>query len=331
LPPSSAGALFDPAEFHWKPFKNYFDLDKLSADLPCRFISNENFGLLFDDWRQHLSIRILYYGHGSNTTVPGQVRSYYKMLFGDRAVTTEEYLPDSFQLPLDRARLLFGGRGETVLAMSSMFWLYDFGRRVEYPLKKYYDYLSQPADFMYRKIVTALWPVMRIATQSMAIQAVKKNMRNGRQFVALHIRRGDYWKKCQTDFGPDSPYADSRMLRRCYATDESIIQLLRSRFPVDRALMIYICTNGRRGHAAVPPSHRKSDYDFTAFSSSLPPGWTVLMWEDLHAKINDPNEIALTEQMIAVGADYFIGNLWSSFSRHIQEWRALRNRSSDWI
>jgi hypothetical protein len=237
-----------------------------------------------------------------------------------------------------------------------MFWFYGFEKTQPYPLTSYFNYMDVD---IYRRIIKGLRPsesIHQIATVAKAyltgilpspvfvsadgktstgemISALMdsiKTAKGSKEFIAIHVRRGDYWSKCKH-------IKDDVLRGHCYPSIERIegvieeyvasIQtaedddeddiraqqvnqdssILPSTVP-DKDVTIYIATNIGTPH--------------TEFAGLIK-RYNVMFYEDLFMVEGglDPSEMALIDVEMGEGAGVFFGVMYSSLSRSVYERR----------
>lgn len=309
---------YKPVEFIWNNFDRYFDSSHLLR-LPCKTISIEN----FQNLNRGASVGIInYIDLGEGATTQNQIKEYYehtvRIPFDGIACRNVYY-----QLSRDDIIQEYGNdESSRVLALGSLFWHYDFGIKQQYPISKYYEYLEAPADPIYKKISSSLVFGERITTiGNLILSKITEPM------IAAHVRRGDYGSKCNESWHRES----------CFVTDE----YLESSLKTFNQSMVFISTNDETMNTTSLAGKgmvflrdllgESEDLNYTpqlnleqlAEDDSKPPSAPSLRM-DL-----DPIDFALLDQYICIyGAVEFIGNIHSSFSRHIVEQRALKGRKS---
>lgn len=336
--------LFKPLLSRWQPLEYYFDQSALYS-LPCRVISSDNFYSLY----RARSVGSLHYHHISDTaTSESQVREYYQQVLGvpfDKV----EWDPKEVTYLLSKPSLLalHNSDPSPVLALGSLFWYYDFEVKVRYPLTKFYDYLSHP---LYKKITKGLVFSERLVETRNKV--MKKGGLDEIPFYAIHVRRGDYFHKCLdlvSNRGGDGDKLltpslkawirrnpreswlsriPSPLLNTCYTPLPYLVEVL-SRETQQGTLprVLYIATNADADDMDKMRASLESEsgpFSRVLFQSDLfTRGDGSGIWEAL-----DPVDLGLVDQLIAIQAQAFKGNLHSSFTRTIIEARQLEGLSS---
>ena len=216
------------------------------------------------------------------------------------------------QLTRNEVVSYFGDLDTPVLSFGAMFWMYGFGKEQPYPLKKYMDYMDVD---LYRNIVSGLAvsdsiknivlvaraylhgllerPVYVTAdgkistdeTLSSLLWSIDK-LAPQQKFIAIHVRRGDYWNKCKH-------IKDATLASHCYPSIEQIEQEIEEHIDStrgeegneDKDKTIYIATN---------IGESRSEFD------SLVAKYNVLFFQDLFIVSQlesglDPNQMALID------------------------------------
>ncbi|KAJ3284450.1 Protein O-linked-mannose beta-1,4-N-acetylglucosaminyltransferase 2 [Rhizoclosmatium sp. JEL0117] len=290
----------------WHPFEYYFDLTNLSTTLPCEFITFDNFYSL----NQGAKLPAIRYHHlGDNKTSERQLRDYYNLI-ARLPFNKLEYDNAYFHLPAKEIMNLHAKDATPVLALGSMFWYFDFGVPVKYPLHGYHDYME---NALYRRISESLVPTERVQSR---VEAALKTAGLGDGFVAIHVRRGDYESKCREL--PEGVLQD-----RCFTRLDFISDALRAKFSenVRRKSVLYISTNA--GESEVREM-------VNTFGNS----WgRVMVHGDLKEKPvegirEDGIDECLFDQLVCARSVHFVGNMYSSFTRHVIDMRRIRRLES---
>lgn len=228
-----------------------------------------------------------------------------------------------------------------------MFWMYGFDKTQPYPLKNYVNYMD---NNLYRKVVSGLQVadnIMDIVNVAQAylegfidapvfvtgsgktstgesidsIMSSAKSSRSrvsGKEFLAIHVRRGDYWNKCKR-------IKDLRLRAHCYPSSKRIEQviedylesrrLLSSQQDIpDKQITIYIATN--LGSTNSEFENIANRYNVHFYSD-------IFLSSEKQSGM-DPSQMALIDVELCSRATMFFGNFYSSFSRSIFEQRELR-------
>ncbi|KAJ3242414.1 hypothetical protein HDU81_003120 [Chytriomyces hyalinus] len=297
---------FKVSEYVWHNFEHYFDLEMLVKHLPCDFITFDNFYSL----NQNRALPVIRYHHlGDNKTSEFQFREYYKSVAKLTFEKVEWDVNAYFQLNNAKILSLHAGDKLRVLALGSMYWYYDFGSPVQYPLTHMQDYMKNPE---YEKISRSLSIHERV--QLAAKMDMKQAGLSDEKYVAVHVRRGDYSEKCQ------ELESNGDMRQRCATSLEfmrlRLTGILNAQAP---ARVLFISTN------ADEAERRRLRQGFST-------DWhTVLFQEDIRQQsdVFDGGDSCFYDQIIASKAQYFVGNMFSSFTRHILEMRNLTYLKSD--
>jgi hypothetical protein len=260
-----------------------------------------------------------------------------------------------------------------VVLLGTMFWYYDFGLGpgfgIQGSTRSKADYVDYMANAEYRKIVRFLAPHPRLQKVAQNVFAMLKSRgASNTQIISLHLRRGDYLQKCETEMFEnvnDNRWRytgeDWRLFQLCYPNDRDVAKYILSLFshlkPNEATCekILYISTNDPS--ARKPPedamkndltleeasqrlseiSDTEATYEIGRLKRLLPTyvSRCIYFYQEVTSSIDELSDLdvaighdtldqILIEQWIAVQSDLFVGNRWSSFSRHIAEWRHLR-------
>lgn len=291
---------FSPLNYTWNPLEKYFSPRPL-LDLPCATISFENFVSL-NAGRSLGKLR--YHSLGDATSVT-QLTEYYGNISHFVFDSVEEDPNAYTHQSLDEVRALHSANADRVLALGALFWYFDFGIKPTYPLDRVYNHLDHP---VYRKIQEALQfnPFLEdLASRSL--------LKLPKQFVALHLRRGDYLAKCDA-IQQERP----SLFDKCYQTNTYVKKFLKT---LGAKTAVFIATNpetNRENLRKVAGDKRKL-YFLEDILAPLSEPWAL--------STLDPVERSIVEQIICIKAERFVGNLYSSFSKTIIENRTLQGRN----
>jgi hypothetical protein len=250
----------------------------------------------------------------------------------------------------------FGSDESHVLSFGAMFWMYGFEKNQPYPLKGYFDYMDVD---LYRSVVRGLrvaeniYQIVAIAKAyiqgvletpvfvtgtgqtstremiSALVSSIKESQGDSREFIAIHVRRGDYWNKCKH-------INDEKLRAHCYPTIERIEQVLedyiesrkeldlmergntqkkKKKTMADKGFTVYIATNIEGSHAEFDRLVKK--YKVVFFQD-------VFLASEADSGL-DPSQMALIDVELCAHATMFFGNFFSSLSRSIYEQRELKS------
>jgi len=289
---------YQPLNFTWHPFTNYFRSHELLG-LPCTTISHEN----FESLNAGASLGTLRFHPLGSGASEEQVVEYYGNVSHFRYDRVEVDRSAYMHHSLEEIRSLHGSDPSHVLALGSLFWYYGFGLKPEYPLTQFYNYLDSSREYQDIQEALAFHPRL----ESLAVQSVANLPEN---FVAVHLRRGDYAQKC------DEVAYDPQLYSRCFQSNDVLRRTL-SRLKVG---VIFVATNPETPRATLK-ADLGGQYQLLFLEDLLVPSpdpYTLLPL--------DPIERAIVEQLICTRASRFIGNLYSSFSRTIIDHRFLRGK-----
>jgi hypothetical protein len=178
-------------------------------------------------------------------------------------------------------------------AIGNVFWMYTFDAPLDYPQTRYTDIMSEGNE-LYKSIAGALQFTARHHEMAFIPSEV--------QYGAIHWRRGDYREKCAEELYP----------LRCYP---GFIQLTNMVSLIDPGKVYMWTVLSNR------PTHR-----IRILLSRL--GYRTFNSIKHRYKDMDTVDLAIVDQIVAVNAQIFIGNMYSSFTRTISDMRRLRNLTS---
>ncbi|KAJ3267330.1 hypothetical protein HDU77_000043 [Chytriomyces hyalinus] len=300
---------FKVSEYVWHNFEHYFDLETLVKHLPCDFITFDNFYSL----NQNRALPVIRYHHlGDNKTSESQFREYYKSVAKLTFEKVEWDVNAYFQLSKAQILSLHASDEKQVLALGSLYWYYDFGHPVQYPLTHVQDYMKNPE---YERISRSLSIHERIQ------RAVKMDMKQAglldEKYVAVHVRRGDYSEKCREL--ENNGDAKERCMTSLEFMRSRLTGILSAKAP---GRVLFISTNADEAERRRLRQGFSSDW------------YTVLFQEDIRRQGGvehtfDGGDSCFYDQVIASKAQYFVGNMFSSFTRHVLEMRNLTDLKSD--
>jgi hypothetical protein len=323
--------MFDPLEYEWTSFDLYFDIPSLKL-LPCSTISSDNFYSLFRD----KSLGTLRYHHVSDeATSESQIKNYYKTVMDLKYEKVEWDLGITYGLSDAELYDLHSRDNSTVLALGSMFWYYNFGISVEYPMTKFYAYLNDP---LYNQITRGLsFSERLLKIADVLLGRIKK------PYVSFHFRSGDYAQKCAEMIQKDpnalrNPDIYSGM---SYYLTKNPKAAWKSNitWPIFDSCFTPLFWIKKK----IQPLKNISSTLFVSTNAealekieiahALPEFKVYYMEDILHAA--DPVrsclnsvDLSILDQLLSINAAHFVGNLYSSFSRAIIESRSLQGRES---
>jgi hypothetical protein len=243
----------------------------------------------------------------------------------------------------------FGSLETHVLGFGAMFWIYGFEKTQPYPLESYFNYMDVD---LYQRIVKGLrvaenlHQIVTVAEANLqgiletpvfvtgsgqtnsgemisALMSSIKETRDAKaEFIAIHVRRGDYWNKCKH-------IKETHLRDHCYPSIERIEQVLkdyidsRKRADLietrDKQVTIYIATN--------------IGGDYSEFGT-LVKRYNVVFFQDLFIVDEadsglDPSQMALIDVELCSRATMFFGNYFSSLSRSVYEKREIHSLQYD--
>jgi hypothetical protein len=284
---------FHILNYIWEPIEDYFEEATL-AQLPCKVISLGNFKSLVATHEPY-SLGKLHFNPVAHATSKQQLIDYYVSVlnFTFDSIVSEERM---YQLTKQEIQSKFAADESKVLTIGCMFWFYNFGRYQEYPLRSYANYMT---DAMYTQIVGAV----RIHSDYVRLAMdVTENVFRGK-FLAVHVRRGDYWNKCKR-------LTELDLQANCYPSTPTLLRTIRNKARENDIRVIYIATNlgGDRQEFAPLEEAFEIYYHQDVFSAT---------------SAFNSNQKALLDMALCSLATDFIGNFYSSFSRTIFEQREL--------
>ncbi|KAJ3381778.1 hypothetical protein HDU92_005127 [Lobulomyces angularis] len=353
--------FYKPADYIWKNIDRYLNSTNLLS-LPCKQISLQNFKSLNKD----LSINNIMYNHLSDeTTSINQVKDYFqhvlKLKFNDIVFNPSIY----YQLTKQEIFNFYGNNNQRVLAVSSMFWHYDFGYKQVFPLKNFHNYLHYGnenenlvvSDNIYEQISVGITYSERLMDLGgRLIKNIFKDVEemNHQEYLSIHIRSGDYLEKCSKIFENLSCFINSTAL---------IMENIEKHFDghLINGGILYISTNEENFREVFKDLHVDFGGKFKKVlfledlleDSEVDEGIedNINLFDDNNKTINEIKDLvyeqdeeekfgelplrmdldkldqSILDQIICVNSKGFIGNYHSSFSRSIIENRIFKNKS----
>ena len=304
--------LFEPAEYEWYDHEKYLSI---KDGIPCSTISWENYwtltGHLMDlndgGWevRYHLI---------SNKTTHEQIDSWYqsslKLNFKALGIVPKQD-PENYMLSQNELTSLFQSN-KKMLAMGNIFWYHDFGVKQSYPLKSTYVHELLENE-IYKSFVDS-YDFNHVLISKSTHLAQHLTMT---PYIAIHLRRKDYKKKCEEYLHRRSVYSS------CYPSQSEIRHLFITKYPPEQYKTLYISTNDAEEILSLRGSLKE---------------YNILSWDDLDLKSVetnppkhswDPIERMVADMVICRAAAMFVGNLFSSLSRHVIESREKEGKEWD--
>jgi hypothetical protein len=324
--------LFDPLEYDWSSFDLYFDIPTLSKLLPCSTISFDNFYSLF----RHSNLGTIRYHHVSNeATSESQMVHYYKDISDLKYEKVEWDLDITYHLSESELKDLHGNDKSTVLALGSMFWYFNFGVFVQYPMSKFYDYMG---NSLYNQITRGLKFSERLVKISNDLLGNFK-----KPFVSFHFRSGDYVQKCAEMIRKDpnslrSPEISSGMsyyltknpkaawksnityplFDSCFTPLFWIKKKIQPLANISRT--VFVSTNAE-SNEKIEIARALSEFKVIYMDDVLD------ATNPIRSSLNSI-DLSILDQLLCINAAHFVGNLYSSFSRAIIESRILDGKES---
>ncbi|KAM0684416.1 hypothetical protein MDAP_000185 [Mitosporidium daphniae] len=214
-------ALFEVSKFRWNPFGIYFDSDRFNENPICSVIDEYNFSNILE------TLAFSAYIKKQQSTRPLKIvwssyRNTIRSLLGTIHACsafnsinispnqTLEYYHDVLFLPslayvdespghnssksgfLDSYSTLYNA--SQFLLLGNMFQFYNFGTEVTYPQLQYKDFFMSHKYASIRSYLIPRPEIKRLTALLIAEASLH------RQFIAIHLRRGDYFGKCTKDF-----------------------------------------------------------------------------------------------------------------------------------
>lgn len=315
--------VYDPLHYEWQPITRYFDHEALKR-LPCKTIPLETFRCL--NGKKPLRTILLRNLGFSKGITRRQIEQYYFWIAGidynDIKPLSSSYLI-FLKNPREVDKLFSRFSQEPVLAIGVAFWLYTFGKTLDYPLTRFHDMMDDPT---YRSITSgvAFHPDLR--------ELGKKLMAHFKCTMTIHWRRGDYRKKC---LHGNSREMTELMMKSCYQTIGSLYRYIRrKRVSPFGKIQIFIATNEGEKVDIFNQIQRHSPHKIISLQMLIRRGkiscyrnqcrksWCLSLYH-----LNEL-DLAILDKIICINSQWFIGNYYSSFSRTISDQRDLRGAKS---
>lgn len=319
------GVLEKNGGYSWIDFDRIFDLDYLlemegKGALGCSAVTLSNFMGLFGP---SAAIDKLYYSRtGPKTIELEQVTNYYvrDSSLPVKAVQVHAGVT-AFQLSGDELSKLLKRETARVLALGNVFWLYNFGVQVEYPLERYYyEHWKQSA--VYRSVSRSLtFSAYHKLVYSRLLGNFVDHL-NSNSMLAVHVRVGDYPQKC-------AALNSVHLTTKCYPSLPSIVKQISAvlDLKLGNLTAIYILGN-------TDFNSNLRILELKRLLKAARPSCQVVVLGDLldHYNLRNPlfdavthilteTDLAVVDQLVAVQSDVFIGNIYSSFTRSIIDQR----------
>ncbi|KAJ3108010.1 hypothetical protein HDU97_002590 [Phlyctochytrium planicorne] len=304
--PEDGDLKFKVSHFRWRKFERYFDLSSM-LNLPCTVITFDNFVGL----NGNRSIGTLRYHHLGNETSEDQVKDYYNLVAGRKFDKLEWDLGVYYQLNKRQLIKLHSSDRSRVLALGNAFWYYNFENSQQHPLVDFHNYMD---NSLYRQISLGLDFSEKIKLVMKKALASSSLLTSG--YIAIHVRRGDYHTKC-IEFRRVAKKEDDMS---CYQSVSQIRSFLSNLYPDSKSRVLVILTNEKNIDGF---NKLRSSWKNVYFQNNL---LTPDVLNELYEQL-DPIELAMVDQLFGIHASDFVGNLHSSFSRHIVEARILMNKT----
>ncbi len=215
-------------------------------------------------------------------------------------VTDKTYLINSTSYSTDKSILKsFGGKTSTLpneldlLFIPLMYQEYDFMNNRNYFISMY--------NVLFKSLKTNL------VREAERFIANKEKGLGGEKYISIHIRRGDWWMdQCIREQKLNS-------IERCYPSVSHIERVMKNLLAVTGAKFVFILTNDAT--------------ELLPLKEVLP----IRMYGDMGRMFTgqttevftDPTEQLIVDMLIAAKSQYFVGNLWSTFSLFIYHQRLL--------
>jgi hypothetical protein len=315
---------FQIQDFEWTPMEDYFELDD---GFPCQTLSMAHFFKLRGN---QTHIGSVHFNPVARATSHEQLQEYYNGILGLEFEEIIEH-PKLSHLKANEVKDVFGRDESPVLALGSLFWTYGFDRHQEYPLKDYFNYMD---NILYSSITSGL--KLQHLIQHFAETCIQQRIGN-RPYLAVHIRRGDYKRKCDS-------IKDSTLRDHCYPQNQKVLDKIEQVFTQrgwknaedDEESDIQDWKEWDEDKAYLYVASNINPRDLPEFSD-LQHRYSVLTFEDVfdetHLETLGWNSIhrALLDREIGRNATHFLGNFYSSFTRAIVEARELDRQSFDFF
>ncbi|KAI3660590.1 hypothetical protein MP638_000130 [Amoeboaphelidium occidentale] len=358
--PFNSSDTFQPHLNEWFPFNQFFDMVTLIEKLPCKFITAENFHSFY--WNNEIKT-MFFHNLDPVATTRQQMVDYLVTMYLQAPSHQIISVEPAFHLSKDRIMQLYGNSDKhTTLYVGSCFWFYNFGLNPVYPLDKFYDYLDESnskIDQLYRQISEGIQPTRDIKNKARDLLSKLKS--HGSKVLAIHVRRGDYYSKCRKEWITRLKEPNWKMFRACYLSDQDLALILNKKLEENPDLVIYISSNAPPSIADIAKYKAQSSapevtsftdfsvetgdlsYDFSKLFDNLDKEHHYkiffstsfeFQFDSIYEEKKHKREMILIEQWMVVEAELFLGNIWSSFSRHIAEWRKLiakNDEGTSWI
>jgi hypothetical protein len=262
------------------------------------------------------------FGSGTNED---QVTGYYKDVLSLPSGNLQT-TPRMYQLNDTEVDFYFGKQSEFykehTLALGCAFWLVDFGYKQPYPIERFVDYMEYKS---YRKSVEGIYASVDRNVYELADEFYNDLIvSEGKAWIGIHIRRGDYWNKCKS-------ISDERLRNKCFPPVEQIQKKIEDVIQQEKVdvkdVFLYIATNSA-DITELEPLTTKYRYSLfkTAFNFASPNKRQY--FRDRLTQL-DTTQVSLFEMLLSSRFDYFIGTVYSSFSRSIIEFRIIDKKP--WI
>ncbi|KAI9315050.1 hypothetical protein BDR26DRAFT_886846 [Obelidium mucronatum] len=307
---------FNISELSWGPISRYFDSSILETSLPCSAISQENFKTLVENEKGIVTVDHAVFNPVAKATSPEQLQEYFNGVLGYRLPTIDTKYSRMSQLSDHQVVENWGTDPARILAFGAAFWMYGFNRSQPYPLTKYENYMS---NVVYAQTVKALEisPRLKLMVKEKLLQVQQVY---GKNLIALHIRRGDYWNKCKR-------IQNLILQKKCYPSDEeirrNIVETIEAQKKSNPSFkpVIYIATNIGGFRKEMEPI--RSIVNTILYFEDVFQAPDQDFANDSHELVLDSIDKALLDIEFCSKAEHFLGNFYSSFSRAIFEKREL--------
>lgn len=314
--------MFNPRHYTWKPFERYFQMGKR---LPCRTAPwdaitslNPKIGRILyptiggpDSYWKNITEWFYWETGGMNWGKIGRFPWFSRALHIKRTEVRRQLLP---MMNLN------------MVAVGVMFYFWNFGQVLDYPLKKFVDFMGNK---LYRDLVLPFHKDLD-SLADMLISCSRSPLLDT-EFDAAHVRRGDYREKCRVKGEGELP--DRRAMLSCHQTT----RYLKSRLALadESRPPVFIATNMPRSVKGATRTivHQK---DLLLGLRLSKPGdrkdlvkmrraWKTVLFLD-------NTERAILDQLICIKAPgIFTGNYFSSFTRTISDHRTLKSSRTDFF
>lgn len=270
--------------------------------LPCRVIDLSNFQSV---WRNSPVEAV--FTRPTTLSSEDELLHYYTktcLLNVTRVERLSSRWPTRFETKADVLAAFRRFHTRAALALGAAFWLYIWNKdTVDFETSQkrglFVDMIADPSSRAIRSRLQFHRRIVDAANQAVA--------RLG-QFVAVHIRRGDYAIKC----GTFAPHIDPL----CLPEDDDVIAHVKHCMSSINPRVVYVCSSDNI-------TALLDEFRMRGISSR-----SMADIEDLVPAPMREHDKSMVEQLIAASATEFFGVFSSSWTRYVVEERALLGRAS---